>query len=77
MQSVQPSGHMHSLNGVISISTEPRLFHMKINCSVSVQVLPVGHMQTVFPALYESANDLQIVAENGPLGVETMLHQEL
>ncbi len=43
----------------------------------SVQVLPVRHMQTVFPALYQSANDLQVVAENCLLGVEAVLHQEL
>lgn len=45
--------------------------------SESVQVLPVGHMQTVFPALNQSANDLQVVSENRPLGVEAVLHQEL
>lgn len=34
-------------------------------------------MQTVFPALHQSANDLQVVSENSPLGVEAVLHQEL
>lgn len=42
-----------------------------------MKVLPVRYMQTVFPALHQSANDLQVVAENGPLGVEAVLHQEL
>lgn len=40
-------------------------------------MLPVRNMQTVFPALHQSANDLQIVAENCPLGMEAVLHQEL
>lgn len=34
-------------------------------------------MQTVFPALYQSADDLQVVAENGPLRVKAVLHHEL
>lgn len=34
-------------------------------------------MQTVSPALHHSADDLQVVPENCPLGVEAVLHQEL
>lgn len=34
-------------------------------------------MQTVFPALDQSANDLQVVSENGSFGVEAVFHQEL
>lgn len=47
--------------------------HMQSVLSVS----PVRHMQAVFPALYQSADDLQVVAENGPFRVEAVLHQKL
>lgn len=39
--------------------------------------LPVRHMQTVLPTLHHGADDLEVVAENCPLGVEAVLHQEL
>lgn len=49
----------------------------KTNHPAGEMELPVRHMQTVFPALHHGADDLQVVPENCPLGVEAVLHQEL
>ena len=45
--------------------------------SGSAWAAPVGHTQTVLPALHQGADDLQVVAEHRPLAVEAVLHQEL
>lgn len=49
----------------------------KTNHPTNEMGIPVRHMKTVLPALHHGADDLQVVPENCPLGVEAVLHQEL